>query len=103
MKPEHIGHKIAAYFGWDDIDFVEYPIFSDKYHLIGEQEDFVRFAFNDKILKYFSKTSGWTIEAANYYLIFYSFDSLVPENILNDFYRLGMGIFEMFKITDQGE
>lgn len=100
MKPEHIGHKIAAYFGWDDIDFEQYPAFSDNYHLMGEHEEYIRHTFNDQILKYFSKTSGWTIEAANYYLIFYSFDSLVPDNILNDFYRLGMGIYDMFKLKD---
>jgi len=97
MKPESIGNKIAAYFGWEDIDFGTYPAFSDKYHLSGEHEDFIRHTFDDKILKFFSKTSGWTIEAANYYLIFYAHSSLVPENILPDFFRLGMGVYDLFK------
>ncbi|MFZ1751003.1 MAG: hypothetical protein WAU01_12455 [Saprospiraceae bacterium] len=101
MKPEHLGHKIASYFGWDDIDFVEYPVFSDQYHLTGSDSDYIRYAFDDKILKFFSKTSGWTIEAANYYLIFYSHNSLVPPNILQDFYRLGMGIYDMFREGDE--
>lgn len=97
MKPEHIGHKIAAFLGWEDIDFEEYPVFSDKYHLTGEHADFIRHHFDDTILKFFSKTSGWTIEAVNYYMIFYAANSLVPENILIDFYRLGMGVFDLFK------
>jgi hypothetical protein len=97
MKPENIGHKIAAYFGWEDIDFEAYPAFSEKYHLSGEHEEFIRHTFDDKILKFFSKTSGWTIEAANYYLIFYAHSSLVPENILPDFFRLGMGVYDLFK------
>ena len=97
MKPEHFGHRIAAYLGWEDIDFEQYPSFSENYHLTGENEDFIRHTFNDQILKFFSKTSGWSIEAANYYLIFYSHNSLVPENILYDFHRLGMGIFELFE------
>lgn len=96
MKPENIGHRIAAFLGWEDIDFEKYPAFSDKYHLTGEHEDFIRHTFNDLVLKFFSKTSGWSIEAANYYLIFYSHNSLVPENIIFDFHRLGMGIFELF-------
>ncbi|MBC7884430.1 MAG: hypothetical protein H7X99_03085 [Saprospiraceae bacterium] len=97
MKPEHFGHKIAAYLGWEDIDFEQYQTFSDKYHLLGEDDAFIRHAFDGEILKFFSKTSGWTVEAANYYLIFYSHSSLVPENILADFYRLGMGVFDLFK------
>jgi hypothetical protein len=99
LKPEHWGHKIAALLGWEDIDFEQYPAFSEKYHLSGENQDFIRHTFNDQVLKYFSKTSGWTIEAANYYLIFYSHNSLMPETILPDFFRLGMGIFDMFKTS----
>ena len=101
MKPEHFGHRIAAYLGWEDIDFEQYPSFSENYHLSGENEDFIRHTFNDQILKFFSRTSGWSIEAANYYLIFYSHNSLVPENILYDFQRLGMGIFELFEVESE--
>lgn len=97
MKPEHLGHRLSAFLGWEDIDFENYPIFSDKYHLSGEDPDFIRARFDDQVLRFFSKTSGWTVEAANYYLIFYSHDSLVPPNILMDFYRLGVGIVDLFK------
>ncbi|MBK9735098.1 MAG: hypothetical protein IPO92_09095 [Saprospiraceae bacterium] len=96
MKPETIGSKIASYFGWDDINFEEYPSFSEKYKLTGDEEEFIRHTFDNKVLKFFSKTSGWTIEAANYYLIFYAHNVLVPENILIDFYRVGMGVFDLF-------
>lgn len=97
LKPESLGHKIGAYLGWEDIDFESYPVFSDKYHLSGENEDYIRHHFDDTILKFFSKTSGWSIEAANYYLIFYAANSLVPENILMDFYRLGTGVYDLFR------
>ena len=97
MKPENFGHRISAFLGWEDIDFEQYPIFSNEYHLTGEYKDFIRETFNNHVLKFFSKTSGWSVEAANYYLIFYSHNSLVPDNILQDFYRLGLGIFDLFK------
>ncbi len=97
LKPENIGHKIAAFLGWEDIDFEEYPAFSEKYHLKGEDEDYIRHHFNDDVLKFFSKTSGWTVEAVNYYLVFYAHNSVVPENILADFYRLGYGVYDLFK------
>lgn len=97
MKPETVSHKIAAFLGWEDIDFESYPAFSNKYHLKGEDTDFIRHHFTDEVLTFFSKTSGWTVEAVNYYLIFYSKNSLVPENILNDFLRLGMGVYQLFR------
>lgn len=97
MKPENFGHKLGMYLGWEDINFENYPVFSDKYHLKGDDPDFIRHAFSDQVLKFFSNTSGWTVEAANYYLIFYAHDSLVPANILQDFYRLGTGIAELFR------
>lgn len=97
MEPEHFGDKISAFFGWDDIDFETYPIFSDTYHLTGENPEFIRHHFDDYVLKFFSKTSGWTVEAANYYLVFYGAGSLVPENILLDFYRVGSGVYDLFK------
>ena len=96
MKPETIGHKISAFLGWEDIDFESYPVFSNAYHLTGENEEFIRYHFDDTILRFFSKTSGWSIEAANYYLIFYADNTLVPENILADFYRLAHGVYELF-------
>ena len=30
-------------------------------------------------------------------MIFYAHSSLVPENILPDFFRLGMGVYDLFK------
>ena len=55
-----------------------------------------RHHFDDTILRFFSQTSGWSIEAANYYLIFYADNTLVPENILAAFYRLAHGVYELF-------
>lgn len=97
LKPEHVGHKIAAYFGWEDIDFVHNPRFSNLYHLSGEDEEWIRDNFQDPVLSFFSKTSGWHVEAANHYLIFYALDSLIPENILHDFYKMGHHVHQLFK------
>lgn len=97
LKPEHVGHKIAAYFGWEDIDFAHQPHFSNTYHLSGDDETWIRDNFTDPVLSYFSKTSGWHVEAANHFLIFYAFNSLIPENILFDFYKMGKHVYALFK------
>lgn len=97
MKPENFGHKLMALLGWNDINFEEYPIFSNKYHLTGSDEYYIRHRFNDNVLKFFSKASGWTVEAVNYYLVFYSWNKLVDEKSISDFYKVGCGVYELFK------
>lgn len=97
MKPEHFGHKIASYLGINDIDFEEYPVFSDKYHLKGEHESYIRSTFSDHILKFFSKHHGWNCEAANYFMIFYKFNSLAHGPEINQFYTVSRGVYDLFK------
>lgn len=97
MKPEHVGHKIAAYFGWDDIDFDTHQKFSDDYHLKGENEAWIRSNFKEPVLTFFSKSGGWHVEAANYYLLFYDHNTLIPENTLFDFYKKGLHVHKLFK------
>ena len=97
MKPEHVGHKIASFFGWEDIDFETHPYFSDSYHLTGDDVEWIRDSFSEPVLSFFSKTSGWHVEAANHFLLFYSLDSLIPENILFDFFKMGKHVHQLFK------
>ncbi len=97
MRPEHLGDKIAAYFGYDDINFETYPGFSEKYHLSGKDEYFIRYHFDDKVLRFFSKTHGWSIEAVNYFLIFYAHNHIIPNDTLFDFFKLSLGIYDLFK------
>lgn len=97
LKPEHFGHKLATYLGINDIDFEEYPVFSDKYHLKGDHEAYIRSTFSDSILKFFSKHHGWNCEAANYYLIFYKFNALAHGHEIQNFYDVSKGVYELFK------
>jgi hypothetical protein len=97
MKPENLMHRLGTYFGIDDIDFEDYPVFSDTYLLKGEDEDYVRHHFDDKILKFFSNTTGWTIEASNFYLLFYRDKELIPVEELSDFFKMGEGVYALFR------
>jgi hypothetical protein len=98
LRPEHLGHRIMEYFGSEDIDFDQYPVFSEKYRLTGENEDFIRSAFDDKVLRYFSEANGWHIEATNYYLVYYEPSKLCPVEELDRFYSRGEEIYQLFKV-----
>lgn len=92
MKPENFFHKIGTFLGMQDIDFEEYPEFSDQYLLRGEDEDFIRATMTDSVLKYFTVEKEWCVEGVNYFLVLYQNDVLLPANRIKDLYQKGMEI-----------
>jgi hypothetical protein len=53
VRAEHFGHRIAGVFGMQDIDFPEYPAFSQRYLLRGTDEPAIRRAFNPAVVEFF--------------------------------------------------
>lgn len=102
MKPENFTHRIGQWLNLSkDIDFIEYPTFSDQYWLKGKDEDYIRATMNDKVLKFFTIEKDWSLEGCNYYLIFYKNYQLLPPDTIKEFYRKGMKICEMlYQSTD---
>lgn len=99
MKPENFFHKIGNFLGIRDIDFEEYPIFSEQYFLKGEDEDFIRASMNEEILKFFTIEKNWSLEGVNYYMVLYQKRKLIPPQRIRQFYQKGMDIYKML-ITD---
>ena len=97
MKPETFLHKIANYFGKQDIDFDRFPKFSGQYLLQGDDEEFIRFKMTDEILHFFSRETGWHMEGVNYYLILYKENHRLRANSVPQLYERGMGLFKLFK------
>lgn len=95
MKPETFFHRIGAYLGMQDIDFEEFPVFSERYLLRGEDEDYIRATMNEEILKFFSIERNWSLEGVNYYLILYSKNRLLAPKKIEHFYQKGMELYEM--------
>lgn len=95
LKPENFFHKIGVYFGMQDIDFHEYPEFSDQYLLKGKDEDYIRATMTDPVLKFFTVEKDWCLEGVNYFLILYQNNVLLPPGKIRKFYRKGMEIAEM--------
>lgn len=98
MHPENFFNKAANWLGLqNDIDFVDYPKFSDQYRLDGDDEDFIRYSLNPHFLQFFSIEQGWTLEGLNYFLIIYRKNRLIPANSIEVLYKKGMHILEMLK------
>lgn len=101
MKPEHFFNKVGEWLNLSkDIDFEEYPKFSDQYWLKSDNEDYLRASVKDDFLKFFSIERDWHLEGINYYLVFYKKSKLLTPPQIKDFYKKGMKICEMLYHSD---
>lgn len=98
MKPENFLHRLANYLNLSqDIDFEEFPKFSKQYLLQGEDEDYIRHTMNDKVLEFFTKEKGWTLEAVNFFLVFHKQDKLLKPWEVKRLYKKGLKLHEIIK------
>jgi len=63
LSPENFLHRIAEAFGFQDIDFPDFPDFSKHYLLRGADEAAIRRVFNAETLSLLGGTAGWHIQA----------------------------------------
>lgn len=101
QKPETFFTKLMAYLGFDDIDFVKFPEYSDKFHLKGEYEEVIRFYFSEELLQLLSDQKSINMEAMNYYLILYHQNKLIHTSDLKAFRNLGMMLYNLFLIQSK--
>ena len=66
MKPEKFSHRLGEWLNLSkDIDFEEFPKFSEQYWLKSKDEDYMRATMNDKVLKFFTVEKEWSLEGCN--------------------------------------
>ncbi len=100
LRPEKIIHKIGAWLGFDDIDFISHEKFSKELHLTGEDEQLVRHTFSDSILQYFTFHDEWCVEGLNYLLIIYRKHSILPPIEIRRHYESAKNIYKL--LLDEG-
>lgn len=96
LQPEWFFHRIANYFGINDIDFEEHPEFSDQYLLKSKEESRMRQKMTDEVIHFFTIEKDWYLEGVNYYLIVYMDTVLVPSKNISFLYEKGKEIVAMF-------
>ena len=98
LRPEKFFHRIANYLNLSqDIDFEEFPKFSQQYLLQGEDEEYIRHTMNQDVLQFFTKEKGWTLEAINFFLMFHNNDKLLKPWEIKRLFKKGMKLHEMLK------
>ncbi len=72
MVPEKWYHRIGSYFGMQDIDFIEYPAFSQNYLLQGKDEEYIRYHFDHPdMIRFFDQQGFYSLEGMNYLMVVY--------------------------------
>lgn len=70
LRPEHLFDKVGHFFGYEDINFVDFPNFSRNYRLQGKSEAGVRSLFQANLLKFYEKRKICTEAQGTHVLIF---------------------------------
>ena len=81
-KPERFYHRFADMFGFEDIDFEQYPEFSKAYRLKGENEDSVRKIFNETVIRQLEAeiNQRWNVDAAGEWLVIHKYNKIIKPN-----------------------
>ena len=98
---ENIFHKIGSKFGYQDIDFDNFPEFSDKYLLRGENETAVKNLFTSNILRFFQENmTNIYVEAEKNYLIYYRLSRRIKPLELDQFIEEATKVVRLFEKDD---
>lgn len=97
MVPEKWYHRIGTYFGMQDIDFVEYPEFSQNYLLRGADEPYIRHHFNHPdMIRFFDHQGFYSLEGSNYLMILYVHNVVLPQEQSLQLVHIGNTLHDFF-------
>ena len=69
IEPENFLHRIGEFFKMQDIDFSQFPNFSDKFLVQGEDEPAIREFFTQDIVDFFVARPNTNVQAAGEWII----------------------------------
>lgn len=86
-RPEHFFHKFANFLGYEDINFDEFPRFSDTYRLNGNDEAAIRSIFNANVIRQLEaeRVNPWTIDGGGDWLVLHQTNKKVVPNDIAQF------------------
>lgn len=96
IYPENFFHKIGSLFGMQDIDFEEWPEFSNKFLVQGDEWG-IRRLMKEDLAKFFLVEKRWCLESLGYYLVFYQRKTLVNPESIKALFNKGMTLYEHLK------
>ena len=103
LRPAHMGHRLAKLFGYRDISIPEFPAFSKKYLLRGDDEEAIRVAFHDELVLYLQKLDGLHLAGDRSQLVAFRPNKILRGYELRGFLDEAFGIYSHFKSPNSSE
>lgn len=97
LRREHMFHKVGKMFGYQDINFPDYPQFSKQCLLRSNSEEATRQFFTEEVIGFFEQLNEkWSIEAAGQTLAVYQPSKRVKPAQLTAFFEKSSELFLTF-------
>lgn len=96
LSKEGLVQKLADKFSNKDIDFEDFPEFSDKFVLHGDNEQEVRRIFTPEMLRFFESNQQFCCEANGHQLIVYRPNQRIKPVDMNEFLETAKHCFQLF-------
>ncbi len=100
LQPQNIWDKIGSYFGYQDINFDDYPVFSDYYLLRGTDEKLIRRLFTNEVIQFYENQPDLNTEIAGNTLLYYhhsfTVDQRVNPPLIHSFMENGFRVLSLF-------
>ena len=96
LHPQYFYHQIANALGLGDIDFEEFPEFSESYRLKGDDETRIRDIFDEETLHYFTRHPGLHAEGYGRRLIHYRDKHRVDPRDMESLMQQGLDVLDVF-------
>lgn len=95
LAKEDVLDKIREFQGSVDIDFEEYPDFSEEYFLQGANESEIRAFFNEPLVRFFEKNKGYKLISRNNSLLIHKQLQLLDRAELEALLDVGEGFLRL--------
>lgn len=97
MRPETFFHRIGEFLGFEDIDFADFPDFSNQYRLTGEDQAYIEDRFTPGVRYFFTIEKGWTLETVGYYLVLYQKNKILHPRAVKYLHQKGLELYRLFQ------
>jgi hypothetical protein len=96
LRPKSVFHRIATFFGYQDIVFATRPAFSKAYLLRGKDEAAVRKLFDDTVVSHFERGTSLVAEGGGTQFVLLRPGKVVEPEQVRFFVQEGFEVLELF-------
>ena len=103
LRPAHVGHRLAKLFGYQDISFPDFPRFSKRYLLRGDNEEAIRNVFSDDVIAHLESLEGLHVFGEASELLIHRAGKRLRGYQLQGFLEEAFGVYSRFKSIHPSE